>query len=293
MMQGMITEEHEPYIVAVSGGVDSVVLLDMLMTQQVPLIVAHVNHGIRDDSHEDEAFVRRLADDYGVECVATRLALDASASEETARHARYAWLESMRVKHGACAIVTAHHEDDVLETICINLTRGTGWRGLCSLRETTHRKRPLLGWSKAQIINYALDRDLAWREDSTNESPRYLRNRIRSMGIQRLSVAERRKLRDLYDSQVILRANIDTEAMRLCQLFCEDSRLSRYPVIMSSDEVGMELLRTWLGESLEQARLRNLLLFTKTARNGAKWSLDKRRFVQTTSNQLIVLTSPD
>lgn len=292
-MQGMIIEEQEPHIVAVSGGVDSVVLLDMLMTQRVPLIVAHVNHGIRSDSDEDEIFVKQLAAEYGVTCVSTRLALGPHASEETARHARYAWLELMRAEQGACAIVTAHHEDDVLETICINLTRGTGWRGLCSLRETTARKRPLLGWSKVQIINYAIEHDLAWREDSTNESLRYLRNRIRNMVIPRLSAAERQKLRDLYDSQLILRTSIDTEAKRLCDLYCEDSRLSRHALIMSSDAVGIELLRTWLGESLEQARLRDLLLFAKTARNGAKWSLDKRRFVQATSNRLIVLTSSD
>lgn len=290
MMQGMIAEESGLLIVAVSGGVDSAVLLDLLVASKSSLIVAHANHGIRSDSDEDEAFVRRLAETHGVPFVSVRLGLGPDASEEAARQARYAWLEAVQEQFSAVAVVTAHHEDDILETICINISRGTGWRGLCSLRETTYRKRPLLAWSKADVIAYALDHDLEWREDSTNDSPRYLRNRIRHGVIPRLTTLQRRSLRSLYDSQLGLRARIDTEGRQLCDLFSEDGRLMRHPLIMSSDPVSMELLRVWLGESLERARLRDLLLFAKTARSGAKWSLDKRRFVEATPRHLIVLT---
>lgn len=293
MMQGMIADEPGALVVAVSGGIDSVVLLDLLSSHEQPLIVAHVNHGIRTDSNEDEAFVRLLAEKRGAPFISTRLGLGAEASEETARHARYAWLETVREQAGARAIATAHHEDDILETICINIARGTGWRGLCSLRETNDRVRPLLAWSKADIVAYALKHDLEWREDSTNESLRYLRNRVRHMVIPRLTPQHRHTLRGLYDAQLKLRLGIDTEGSRVCDTFCEDGRLARYPLIMSPDDVGVELLRVWLGEPLERARMRDLLLFAKTARSGAKWSLDKGRFVKATARGLIVLTSLD
>lgn len=286
----MITEESGLLVVAVSGGIDSVVLLDTLVAQGASLIVAHVNHGIRDDSDADELWVRQLADNYGVPFVSIRLELGSGVNEETARHARYAWLETVQEQAGAVAVATAHHEDDILETICINLSRGTGWRGLCSLRETKTRKRPLLNWSKADIVTYALEHGLQWREDSTNESLRYFRNRVRHAVIPRFTAPQRRALRSLYDSQRQLRIHIETENTRLSDMFCKDTQLLRYPLIMSSDSVAIELLRTWLGAPLEQARLRDLLLFAKTARSGAKWSLDGNRFVTATARRLIVLT---
>ncbi len=107
------------FIVAVSGGIDSIVLLDVLVKSGAELVVAHVDHGIRADSHEDESFVHRLADKYGLPFVSTRLALGSRASEDLARRERYKWLETVRAQYSAKAIVTAHHQDDVLETIVI------------------------------------------------------------------------------------------------------------------------------------------------------------------------------
>lgn len=287
-MQGMIVPTKQPIVVAVSGGVDSVALLDMLARSNQPLIVGHINHGIRDDSDDDEEFVKKLAASYGVPFVATRLKLGMDASEDAARQARYRWLDQVRESHGAEAVATAHHQDDVLETMVINIVRGTGWRGLCSLRETENRQRPLLGLSKAEIIDYALEHNLDWREDSTNESFKYLRNRIRSVVIPRLATGERHKLLELYDSQCILREKIDTELTGLLRYFVADGAISRHVLIMIEDGLATELLRSWLGESLEQARLRDLLLFAKTARAGAKWSLDGRRFIVAKQQALIV-----
>jgi tRNA(Ile)-lysidine synthase len=113
------------YVVAVSGGVDSVVLLDHLAGHpEYELVVAHFDHGIRDDSREDEAFVRSLAEKYNVPFESKREDLGKQASEELARDRRYAFLRSVAGKHNA-QIITAHHADDAVETIAINLLRGT------------------------------------------------------------------------------------------------------------------------------------------------------------------------
>ncbi len=292
-MQGM-THERDVLIVAVSGGVDSVVMLDMLVaSNRQHLVVAHVDHGIREDSGEDKAFVEQLAAGYGLEFISTELHLGSQTSEDAARQARYVWLDEVRDRYHASAVATAHHQDDVLETIIINLSRGTGWRGLCSLRETTHRHRPLLCRSKADIIEYALSHDLKWHEDSTNDSVRYLRNRIRHLIIPRLEANERTRLLDLYNAQVKLRSEIEAELQLTRGYFVRAGEIERYPLAMISDDVAIELLRSWLGEPLELSRFRDLLLFAKTARIGAKWSLDGQRFVLAKPRTLIVSSSRD
>lgn len=293
MMLVMTGSEQARYIVAVSGGIDSVVLLDKLSRDGKQLIVAHVDHGVRPDSAEDLRFVSSLAVQYGHQFVSTSLSLGTGASEDTARQARYEWLEAQRAKFAADAIVTAHHEDDVLETICINLTRSTGWRGLCSLRETAHVRRPLLGISKAEIITYALEHALEWHEDSTNDSMQYLRNRIRHVVIPKLTKEQRHRLLELYQNQLALRYKIEIEARDLVQLFSNKDGISRYSLIMLDETLGAELLRDWLGLSLERPRLRDLLWFAKVAKPGAKWSLDSKRFVAASQRRLIVLPPRD
>lgn len=292
-MQGM-TSEPETLIVAVSGGIDSVVMLDRLVKEDSRhLIVAHVDHGIREDSGEDRAFVESLARNYGLEFVATELHLDPDVSEDGARQARYAWLEKVRDQYGATKVATAHHQDDVLETIVINIVRGTGWRGLCSLRESARRHRPLLELSKVEIIEYAVSHGLEWREDSTNESVRYLRNRIRNFVIPRLSPERRVRFIELYGSQVALRRDITRELEGLYPKLVGEEGVDRHMLIMTEENVAIELIRTWLGESLEHSRFRDLLLFAKTARPGAKWSLDGQRFVLAKPRTLIVSPSRD
>ena len=132
------------YVVAVSGGVDSVVLLDMVAQEVAPqrLIVAHFDHGIRPESADDAAFVKSLAKQYGLTFETKREELGANASEELAREHRYAFLRDVAKRYSA-TIMTAHHADDIIETIAINMTRGTGWRGLAVL-DSPGIERPLL-----------------------------------------------------------------------------------------------------------------------------------------------------
>lgn len=277
------------YIVAVSGGVDSVVLLDMLrQLPKVELVVAHVNHGIRADGDQDAELVQRLAEKYQLPFESTSLNLGTNAAEAAARERRYAWLEKIRQQYAADAIVTAHHQDDVVETMIINLTRGTGWRGLASLRETKQIRRPLLSISKIEIVTYAIDHALSWREDSTNDDVRYLRNYIRHGIVPRLNPEMVQQLADLYQDQCRLRDEIETEAARIIPNIGEGNGLPRYWLIMVSDAVAFELLRQKYG-SLTREHLVRLLHFARTARPGSLLELGVGRIFRVTARQMIAL----
>lgn len=184
-----VMKPAEKVIAAVSGGVDSCVMLHMLVHGVLPgfehisedsIIVAHVSHGIRDDSQDDEEFVHVLAETYGTHYESVKLTLGKEASEETARNARYAALDSIAKKYHTTAILIAHHKQDVIETAALNIMRGSGRSGLSSLKSRQGRIRPLLDMTKAQILLYAKNNKLEWREDSTNTSDKYMRNRVRA-----------------------------------------------------------------------------------------------------------------
>src|SRR5882672_395858 len=178
------------YVVAVSGGVDSMVLLDLV--SQLPvlsLVVAHFDHGVRPDSIEDRQLVEQTAKTYGLPFVYDTAALGPSASEDAARRARYAFLHKVRTEQGAQGIILAHHQGDVVETMLLNLIRGTARRGLSSLQSTSELVRPLLNNTKSELQQYAEQQGVAWREDSTNTDPKYLRNYLRQHIIPKLSPA--------------------------------------------------------------------------------------------------------
>jgi len=175
-------------VLAVSGGIDSMVLLDVMAKKYSSgdIIVAHFNHGIRDNSDKDAEFVKNICEKiYHVTVFIGNGELGAGTSEEQAREARYAFLEQVAAKNGGAKIYTAHHLDDLIETIAINFLRGTGWRGLAGL-DRSNVRRPFLEtemfyepMDKSAIMEYAAKRGLTWREDQTNSSDVYLRNRVR------------------------------------------------------------------------------------------------------------------
>lgn len=214
-MEGHVTYNvvMAQYVVAVSGGVDSVVLLDLLASGNHEITVAHVDHGIRPDSAADARFVEGLARRYGHRFECVRLELGARASEELARHKRYEFLYDVASRQKAM-IVTAHHADDLAETIAINLRRGTGWRGLAVLARPGI-ERPLLAYSKEQIYSYAIDHRLEWVEDSTNSDTKYLRNALRATLRPRITDQARLTLKDLRDQQLVLKQQIAKETDEL------------------------------------------------------------------------------
>lgn len=230
----------ETYIVAVSGGVDSVVLLDKLAKHGgARLVVAHFDHGIREDSADDARFVGELAKHYGLEFETRREELGAGASEALARERRYQFLRDVADQYDNASIVTAHHADDVVETIAINMTRGTGWRGLAVL--DSELIRPLLAIPKRVLVDYARQHDLVWHEDSTNKDMVYLRNELRDRIAKRLSDEDVRQIHSLWRSQLELKRTIDKEVEELLASSSHD--YSRYFFVSIDTTSALELLR--------------------------------------------------
>ncbi len=166
--------------VAVSGGADSVALLDLLdLTRrwhQGRLEVVTVDHGLRDGSADDAAFVWELARSRGLPCTWVSLGLRAGASEAECRDARYRALDALSADH----VALAHHRDDLAETVLLHLVRGTGVRGLVGMRWRRGRYvRPLLDVARDDLRRWLRWRELSWREDPTNSDPGRLRNRLR------------------------------------------------------------------------------------------------------------------
>ena len=174
-------------LLAVSGGVDSVVLCDLFAMAGLPFAIAHAHFGLRGKASDGDArFVAGLAKRLGVTCFTSRFDTKSFAHterlslQEAARTLRYRWFEKLRKEHGFRYIATAHHFDDNVETLFINLLRGTGTEGLRGIRPQNGRIiRPLLTATRKQVEAYARSRSLRWREDASNDSDDYLRNRIR------------------------------------------------------------------------------------------------------------------
>jgi tRNA(Ile)-lysidine synthetase-like protein len=239
--------EPGKYVVAVSGGVDSVVLLDLVRRLPgVKLVVAHFDHGIRAESGTDRQFVQELAEKYELPFVFDEGHLGVKASEATAREARYKFLRQVMQAAGASAIITAHHEDDLLETAILNLLRGTGRKGLTSLKSTGDICRPLLDVPKQDIIAYAKEHKLAWREDATNSDTAYLRNYIRHNILPRFDAVARGRFRTLIDAAHPTNIEIDALlAEQLSRQPAEDT-LDRHWLIMLPHAVAREAVAAWL-----------------------------------------------
>ena len=181
--QHKLLEPHATYIVAVSGGVDSIVLLDALTRLSEDwgwkLIVAHLDHAQRPESADEAMRVGAMADQKGHRFLVNRLNAE-QQSEGKMRQARLAWLEAMRNEQDAAAILTAHHQDDRLETAIWHAIRGSGRHGLTSLKARQGKIiRPLIGFRRGDILTYAALRDLDWIEDPSNATRDYMRNVIR------------------------------------------------------------------------------------------------------------------
>jgi tRNA(Ile)-lysidine synthase len=181
-------------LVAVSGGVDSMTLVHLLLLNACEFTIAHVNFGLRGEASDlDEAFVTSIAKSHRIPCFCQRFDTISYkkqhklSTQEAARELRYKWFDELRKTHGFDFILTAHHLDDSLETFLINLSRGTGLDGLLGIPEQNqHIVRPLLRFTKLEITDFAKTHQLEWREDSSNQTDDYLRNRIRHQIVSQL-----------------------------------------------------------------------------------------------------------
>jgi tRNA(Ile)-lysidine synthase len=182
-------------IVAVSGGPDSVALLDLLHAvaaeRSLALVVAHADHGIQAASRSVGQAVRGLAERYGLPFEVAELQLGPDASETVARRARYAWLREVQRRRAARYLVTAHHQDDQVETVLLRVLRGSAPAGLAGIpmRGRGGLVRPLLAFTRAELAAHIVERGLPAHQDPANRDPRHLRSWIR---LELLPLIERR-----------------------------------------------------------------------------------------------------
>ena len=264
-------------VLAVSGGIDSVVMLHLLKDEQP--IVAHFDHGIRSNSGEDAAFVERLAKSYGLVFEVEHARLGQDCSEATARAARYIFLRKIAKKYDG-AICVAHHADDVLESIAINFIRGTGWRGLAPMN-SENIERPLLDWRKSDIYKYATEHQLHFRQDQTNTEGDYLRNRVREK-LRDLPKEVKRNLLDLYAKQSEL---LQEYSALLNEIFADIDfkHCPKYLMTDTPEECAMEMMRFYLEKNeiaLTRPQLKNCVEAVKKFASGKRLSLDREHFLE-------------
>lgn len=176
-----------PFIIAISGGVDSVVLAHLCHALKLNFALAHCNFQLRDtESDADEHFVKHLAEKLNCEAFVKTFDTKAiskdwkTSIQVTARNLRYAWFQHLVENTDYVYILTAHHLNDNLETFIINLSRSSGLKGLTGIPlKNQYIRRPLLKFSKDAIKSYATSRSIPWREDQSNFSNKYVRNQVR------------------------------------------------------------------------------------------------------------------
>lgn len=180
-------DHPDSFVVAVSGGADSLCLLDVLtlLTQKrhQSLHIAHVNYRLRGtESEQDEQLVQEQARASGITLSVLRPRKTSVANlEEKLRDIRYHFFEKVRLQKNATRIVVAHHQDDQAETFLLRLLRGSGMQGLSAMRPKAGVVvRPLIDMSRTDILRYMKERGLSYRIDSSNTDTRFLRNKIRS-----------------------------------------------------------------------------------------------------------------
>ncbi len=271
-------------LAAVSGGLDSTVLLHLLREvsadRALRLSVAHFDHGMRPGSAEDAAFVRSMCASWDVPCLCGR-ASRPLAGETRARAARYAFLHDAAEQMRADRIATGHHADDQVETVLLRLIRGTGVDGLAGIPERRGALvRPLLHFRRTRLLAHARASGLRWREDPTNADPSYtLRNRVR---LELLPALERTRpgastavlslARDAGDARAAWRS-IVAEAVRNLVIRTEDGafQLARDAVLEYHPHVRARVIRHLarrLGAALGRSASATALEFIETGGSG-------------------------
>jgi tRNA(Ile)-lysidine synthase len=283
------------YILAVSGGVDSMVLLDLLSGRPgVELVVAHFNHGIRPDAIKDETLVRKAAASHGAAFEAARGNLGAAASEATARQARYHFLDEVLAKHQALKIITAHHQDDVIETAMINLLRGTGRQGLSAILSNQKIARPLLSTPKTAIVEHARRNKLVWREDSTNKDTGYLRNYLRLNVLPKLSPGQRNTIISNIDKVAKINIILDNEYATLSHNIGASSidrqLFSNLPADVSAGYIAY-LLRLGRTKDYDSKTIERISLSIKTAKPNSRQPIKQTSYLKLTAATANIVTS--
>lgn len=234
--------EGERLIIGVSGGADSIALLDVLTQLGYECIVAHCNFHLRgEESNRDEQFVRQFCEARKLQLEVIHfetesVALVRSISiEMAARELRYNWFESLRKKYQVNAIAVAHHKDDSVETILLNLVRGTGIRGLTGISaKNGYIIRPFLTVSRAEIMNYIEQEKLSYVNDYTNLESIYSRNKIRLDVLPLLET-----INPSAKESILKTANYLSEVENIYKAYIEDAKKR----ILRDNEIDISMLK--------------------------------------------------
>ncbi len=247
-------------VVGISGGADSVALWHVLRSLGYDCVMAHCNFHLRGgEADRDEQFVRHLAEEYGTPFYKTDFDTTAYAArhglsiEMAARDLRYAWFENLRQRLHAQAIAVAHHADDDIETLLLNLVRGTGLRGLCGIpRRNGAVVRPLLCCSRQEIEQYLADHHLPHVTDSTNASLDYRRNQVRHAVLPLLETINPAVRHTLYatverlgETYTLYRQSVDLAARDIVTR-TDDGGITLYIDRLASHPACRTLLFEWL-----------------------------------------------
>lgn len=230
------------FLLACSGGLDSVALTHLCHKSQMNFALAHCNFGLRgDDSEGDEQFVGSLAQKLGKEFFVTHFDTLGYVNQHkvsvqmAARKLRYHWFNKILEENNLVSLVTAHHADDDLETFLINLSRGTGIDGLTGIpAKTTLLSRPLLKFSREDLLTYAQNNQLEWREDKSNADAKYLRNKIRLEIIPTLKELHSNFLENFMNTQSFLNGTAQIAQHHLQELkkrlFVEEKKVIKISI---------------------------------------------------------------
>ena len=237
-------------------------------------MVAHINENLRPDSPLDQKLVNQTAKKYGLKFYTTDVKL-ANSSEALGRKVRYEYLNKLKKKLGADAIITAHHQDDMLETAIINMLRGTGRRGLSSLSSGKNLVRPLLKFRKYEIYDFAKKNNLEWREDYMNKDTKFLRNYVRHELLPKINQKDRAKLLKNIEDLGELNKLIDEELSAHVQ----NQQVDRKWFISLPHDVANEALNHWLRHqkvNVERKKLNKLTIAAKTLQAGKQTDINKQ-----------------
>ena len=259
----------------------------LAMYKQADIVVAHIDHGTRKSSAEDADFVRRKCQELGVKFYETKLELGERVSEELARKKRYEFLKIIQEKEGG-TLCTAHHLDDVLESIAINLIRGTGWRGLTPFYgDKLVRPFIILKMWKQDVLKFAGERNIRFRQDPTNHETNYLRNRVRGK-MAELDERARVDIINLFEKQNELRGKIEKLVTELAKQIVVGKNFHKKELFLTADEkVAIEVLREIClmhGYSLTRKQLVDFLAAIRTYAPHKKFNLPKNHFVTILKN---------
>lgn len=232
-------------LLACSGGVDSMVLLHFLQQTTYSIAVAHCNFLLRDVASDgDAAFVSGYCTAHGLPYFETSFEtkdyakMKGISTQMAARELRYQWFDSLKIQHNFSHLLTAHHLDDQLETFLINLGRGSGIKGLSGIPDDLIL-RPLLKVSKQDILAYAKENNISWREDASNAEEDYLRNQLRHQLIPKWKAIQPNLIEQLEKSQQQLRWAEEALAIQ-----CDQFKANHFMAKENHVEISIEALQT-------------------------------------------------